>query len=545
MNYTGVNLSPLAPLGLVGVSEMLSSVLLIVLTCFTLILAMVVRYVVCFDPNRCMNLPPGPRPWPLIGNILVFIDADTIHAKLQQLASVHGPIYTVWIGSYPTVVLSGVKQTRDALVNKGAVFSSRPDKYSWQFFTAGRRTVLTTPNCPYWMNVRRLYTKHMLSPEAIAHYSDVRMSEIAKARDAFRRARDSPTQGFDPEPTVRRQMSSIIARMVFGDEFDTKGQEIPMGPGGSLIRRSVYMEDLCERYRKLTMGSVAHLGDYIPSLRHLAASKEVYARYQSLEAEVEAWLMPIVQSRRCHLAKAGYRPDPSSREDFVDVLLSAEGDEKITDVEVMWIVVELVMGATDTTTGTTHWALAYCMAYPDLQTKLYEEIERVVGHDRAVVEADLPNLQYLQAFVKEILRIKPVVALGAPHSTTRDCRLAGYDIPAKTDIIIHAGAMANDEEIWDSPKEFRPERFLEVTEAQRQAFIPFGLGKRICPGMHMGVLQVQITLATLVQTFEWIPGENGRAVDLSERLHFIVIPKTKLCASIRERGDHAILNTQR
>ncbi|CAM6096194.1 unnamed protein product [Calypogeia fissa] len=523
-------------------SIIISSEALFILALCTVILAMALRSILYFDPNRRLNLPPGPRPWPLIGNLLVFVNADTIHSKLRELAKVHGPMYTVWIGSYPTVVLSGIKSTRDAMVRKGAVFSSRPNKYSWQFFTNGCRTLLTSPASPYWHNLRRVYSKRMLSTEAVAHYAEVRTSEINKSVEAFRRAQassesSSPSpSGFDPEPIIRMQMSNIITRMNFGDDFDAEGQEVPMGPGGTLIRRSVYMEALCERYRTITMGSIAHLGDYIPCLRNLPASKTVHSNYKSLEAEVKAWMMPLVKNHRRELAARGYKADSSTRENFIDIFMSLEGEEKLSNIDIMWILVELVMGATDTTTGTTHWALAHCLAYPDAQRRLYDEIVSVVGHDRAVEEADLSNLPYLQAFVKETLRIKSPVALGAPHSTTHDCNLAGYDIPAKTDIIVHAGSLAHDEEIWDSPQEFRPERFLSLTDAQRHAFIPFGLGKRICPGMHMGLLQVQITIATLVQTFEWIPADPESGVDLSEKLHFIVIPNINLRASIRERN---------
>ncbi|CAM6096193.1 unnamed protein product [Calypogeia fissa] len=530
-------------------SIIISSDALFILAVCTLILAMALSYSLYFDPNRWLNLPPGPRPWPLIGNLLVFINADTIHSKLRELAKVHGPMYTVWIGSYPTVVLSGIKSTRDAMLRNGAIFSSRPEKYSWQFFTNGCRTLLTSPASPYWHNLRRVYSKQLLSTEAVSNYAEVRTSEINKSVEAFRRAQassqSSPSpSGFNPEPIIRMQMSTIITRMVFGDDFDVEGQEIPMGPGGALIRRSVYMEALCERYRTITMGSIAHLGDYIPCLRNLPASKAVHSNYKSLEAEVKAWMMPLLKNHRRELAARGYKADSSTRENFIDIFMSLEGEERLSDMDIMWILVELVMAATDTTTGTTHWALAHCLAYPDAQRRLYDEIVSVVGHDRAVEEADLPHLPYLQAFVKETLRIKSPVALGVPHSTTHDCNLAGYDIPAKTDIIVHAGSLANDEEIWDSPQDFRPERFLSLTIEQRHAFIPFGLGKRICPGMYMGLLQVQMTVARLVQAFEWIPADPESGVDLSEKLHFIVVPNTKLRASIRERCPKTGLNTE-
>ena len=181
-------------------------------------------------------------------------------------------------------------------------------------------------------------------------------------------------------------------------------------------------------------------------------------------------------------------------------------------------------GGTDTSTVTMEWAMSELLKNPPIMKKLKAELDAVVGKDRLVQETDVPNLKYLQAVIKETFRLHPVGPLLVPHESTHDCEVAGYQIPAGTRLYVNTWAIGRNPKAWDRPLEFDPERFMTGPDinidikGQDFRLLPFGSGRRGCPGIPLGLLIVQWTMATLVHAFDWtLPeGQDPKDIDMTE-----------------------------
>lgn len=200
-------------------------------------------------------------------------------------------------------------------------------------------------------------------------------------------------------------------------------------------------------------------------------------------------------------------------------------------------------GGTDTSTLTTEWAMSELIKKPSTMEKMKAELDNVVGKQRMVKESDIANLKYLQAVVKETFRLHPVAPILIPHLSMQDCEVSGYHIPARTRLYVNVYAIARSLNVWDRALEFDPERFMQSdgqnVDVRGNDFriLPFGSGRRGCPAISMGIVVVQLALATLVHAFDWsLPlGENPKELDMSEA-HGLTTPRAKpLCLQAHPR----------
>ncbi|XP_065620630.1 xanthotoxin 5-hydroxylase CYP82C4-like [Quercus suber] len=181
----------------------------------------------------------------------------------------------------------------------------------------------------------------------------------------------------------------------------------------------------------------------------------------------------------------------------------------------------LILGASDTSTISLTWALALLLRNPETLTKVQEELDIHIGRERQVKESDMKNLVYLQAILKETMRLYPATPLLVPHESMEDCTLFGYHVPAGTRLIVDLSKLHRDPNVWVDPSEFRPERFLTThkhvdVRGQNFEFIPFGSGRRMCPGISFALQVMQLTLATLLHAFE-ISSPSDELVDMTEK----------------------------
>lgn len=205
---------------------------------------------------------------------------------------------------------------------------------------------------------------------------------------------------------------------------------------------------------------------------------------------------------------------------------------------------DLIAGGTDTSATTVEWAMSELLKQPNLINKATEELDRVIGRERWVEERDFPQLPYIDAIVKETMRLHPVAVMLAPHEALEDCNVSGYDIRKGTRVFINTWSIGRDPAIWDAPEEFRPERFLgKSIDVKGQSFelLPFGSGRRMCPGYSLGLKMIRSSLANMLHGFNWrLPG-NLRAEDLSmeEVYGLATVRKNPLVAVLEPRlSDH-------
>ncbi|KAG0481687.1 hypothetical protein HPP92_012545 [Vanilla planifolia] len=260
-------------------------------------------------------------------------------------------------------------------------------------------------------------------------------------------------------------------------------------------------------------------GDFIPILRpflrgYLRICKEVKDRRLSLFKNY------FVEERK---KLASTKPmDNAGLRCAIDHILDAERKGEINEDNVLYIVENINVAAIETTLWSIEWGLAELVNHPEVQRKVREELDVVLGMGVQITEPDIPRLPYLQAVVKETLRLRMAIPLLVPHMNLHDAKLGGYDIPAESKILVNAWWLANNPQHWKRPEEFRPERFLEE-EAKVEAngndfrYIPFGVGRRSCPGIILALPILAITLGRLVQNFELLPPAGMDKIDTAEK----------------------------
>ena len=190
---------------------------------------------------------------------------------------------------------------------------------------------------------------------------------------------------------------------------------------------------------------------------------------------------------------------------------------------------DLIGGGTDTSAVTVEWAMSELLRNPDVLAKATEELDRVIGRGRLVVEEDMPNLPYVEAVVKETMRLHPVAPLLTPRLSREDVSVGGYDVPAGTRVLINIWAIGRDQAVWEAPMEFRPERFIGGgvdVKGQDFELLPFGSGRRMCPGIGLGLKTVHMILANLLHAFAWRLPDGGAAEELSmEETFGLTVPR--------------------
>jgi trans-cinnamate 4-monooxygenase len=206
----------------------------------------------------------------------------------------------------------------------------------------------------------------------------------------------------------------------------------------------------------------------------------------------------------------------------MDHILEAKDKGEINEDNVLYIVENINVAAIETTLWSIEWGIAELVNHPEIQAKLRHELDTKLGPGVQITEPDVQNLPYLQAVVKETLRLRMAIPLLVPHMNLHDAKLGGFDIPAESKILVNAWWLANNPEQWKKPEEFRPERFLEE-EAKVEAngndfrYLPFGVGRRSCPGIILALPILGITLGRLVQNFELLPPPGQSKIDTSEK----------------------------
>ena len=169
---------------------------------------------------------------------------------------------------------------------------------------------------------------------------------------------------------------------------------------------------------------------------------------------------------------------------------------------------------TETTSSTTEWAMSLLLNHPEALKKAQAEIDEVVGNSRLITAEDVPRLGYLHCVINETLRMYPAAPLLLPHESSADCKVGGYDVPRGTLLIVNAYAIHRDPAVWENPAEFMPERF-EDGKAEGRLLMPFGMGRRKCPGETLALRTVGLVLGTLIQCFDW-DRVDGVEIDMTE-----------------------------
>ncbi|CAL4922771.1 unnamed protein product [Urochloa decumbens] len=474
-----------------------SSVAVVLAT--VLFLVTVLRRCNHHHPKRKYNLPPGPRPWPVIGNLNLI--GTLPHRSVHELSKRYGPLMSLRLGSFRVVVASSVDAARLILKTHDLAFIDRPRMASGRYTGCNYSDVLWAPYGSYWRQARKLWKTEILSPRQLRSHEHVRNEEVrAMLRDIYEHGR---------RPAGERTVALLghllmanlnaISRMVLGKKYVVDGG----GEGPAAAATPEEFKWMIDEF--FFLSGALNVGDMIPWLRWLDPQIK---RIKRLGKRFDRFLERVLEEHEERRRREG---EGFAAVDMVDLLLELADDPSLeVPIErdgVKGFTLDLIVGGTDTSSVTIEWAMSELLRNPDALTKAAEELDRVIGRERLVTEQDIPNLPYMEAVVKEAMRLHPVTPLLAPRMSREDASTGDYDVPSGTLVFVNVWAIGRDPVVWgDAADEFRPERFVGSSldvKGQDFELLPFGSGRRMCPGIGLGLKMVQLVLANLLHAFAW------------------------------------------
>ncbi|KAL2243031.1 flavonoid 3'-monooxygenase [Sesamum indicum] len=457
--------------------------------------------------RRSVRLPPGPRPWPIVGNLLQL--GPKPHQSMAALARVYGPLMHLKMGFVNVVVAASAGVAEQFLKVHDANFSNRPPNAGAEYVAYNYQDMVFAPYGPRWRLLRKICAVHVFSAKALDDFRHVRQEEVGILTRALASAGQTPAR---LGQMLNVCATNAIARVMLGRRV------VGHRHGGGDEKAEEFKAMVVEL---MVLGGVFNIGDFIPPLQGFDL-QGVIAKLKKLHKRFDAFLSGILEEHKINGSQGS-----NGYQDLLSMLISLNDDSdgaggKLTDTEIKALLLNLFAAGTDTTSSTVEWAIAELIRHPDILAQAQQELDSVVGRDRHVLESDLPQLHFLQAVVKENFRLHPSTPLSLPRMADESCEINGYFIPKGSTLLVNVWAIARDPDLWSNPLEFQPARFLPggerpVVDVKGNDFelIPFGAGRRVCAGMSLGIRMVQLLIATLIHAFDFDLADGQLAETLS------------------------------
>ncbi|XP_068644714.1 piperic acid synthase CYP719A37-like [Aristolochia californica] len=459
--------------------------------------------------------PPGPGKLPIIGNLHQLArGGNLMHHTLAELARLHGPAMTIWIGSRtPMIVVSNAELAWEVLVSKSSDYASRTISPTVKAIFGGFSTISTSDAGSSWNALKRGLQNGPLGPSIVSAQSEQHEKDLLTMIGRMKQqAAETKDHVIQPLSNIRRATIRLLSHVCFGARVESE----------SFVES---LDEILEATIKIT--SYGSLAEAFPFVSFLPSVHRLRRMILDLKSQIIQVLRPYLQQS----------PPTHS---FLHVLRSQHLPEDV----IISNIYEVFLLGVDSTASTIVWALAFLIHHQNVQEKVYKEIVNQSGGGGQMVKMeDVGKLQYLQAVVKETMRMKPIAPMAVPHGAAKDTKLKGRRVGKGTRVMVNIHALHYDPEVWEHPDSFKPERFLTRSndgdggkqQSVEQWFIPFGAGLRTCAGMELGKLQVALALGNLVRAFKWSPEIDGDLPDLSEQMRIILMMKNPLRAKIATR----------
>ncbi|GLT81795.1 hypothetical protein SLE2022_002280 [Rubroshorea leprosula] len=479
-----------------------------------------------------LQLPPGPRQLPIIGNLHQI--GAIPHQSFAEMSKKHGPVMLVHLGFVPTLIVSSAEAAKELFKAHDLDCCSRPPLTGSGKLSYNYLDVAFTAYGDYWREMRRLYVIELLSIKRVQSFGFVREEEVEFLIKSISEFSKLGT----PVNLSEKLMSltaDVTCRVAFGKSFRERGYEDFGADYEEVIHEALAM-----------LGSFA-AADFFPYFGWIVDRiTGLHRRLERNFKKLDAFFQKVLDDHLC----SGRRITEEEQEDIIDVLIKigkyekASGTEKITHNHIKAILMDLFLAGSDTSAISMAWAMAELAKNPRVMKKAQEEIRNSVGNKGKVSETDIEKLAYLKAVVKENWRLHPPVTLLLPREAITRFYVSGYIIDSKTRIQVNVWAIGRDPNVWENPQEFYPERFLDSPidfKGQNYEFLPFGSGRRICPGVHKAVAIVELTLANLLYCFDWklpegmteedICMEEEAGITVHKKVPLKLIPVEYQCSS--------------
>ncbi|KAL4308155.1 hypothetical protein GQ457_01G002470 [Hibiscus cannabinus] len=366
-------------------------------------------------------------------------------------------------------------------------FCSRPDQRGTRRLSYNSIDVGFSPYNDYWREMRKLCVVHLFG--RVQQYRPIREDEVARLMDKICRF-SGDSKPVNLSEAMMRLSSTIICRVGFGKRYDEEGAERSRFHG-LLNQTQALLSSFC-------------FSDYFPLMGWVDRLTGFHNRLEKIFKELDTFYQELIDE---HLDPN--RPKPEEN-DIIDVLLQISKDGgfpfDLSIDHIKAILMNVFIAGTDTSAATVTWVMSFLMKNPKYLKKTQAEVRSLIGKKGFLKEDDIQSLTYLKAVITETLRLQPIAPLLLPRETLRKCSIGGYEVPAKSLVHVNAWAIGRDPKAWENPEEFCPERFIGSSvdyKGQHFELIPFGAGRRMCPGMRMGVATVELALANLLYKFDW------------------------------------------
>ncbi|XP_050375162.1 geraniol 8-hydroxylase-like [Argentina anserina] len=439
-------------------------------------------------------LPPGPKPYPLVGNL--FELGDKPHVSLTKLSQRYGPIISLQLGQLITVVVSSPTLAKEILQTHDQVFCNRNPTDVVRACKYNEYSLGWLPVQARWRKLRTICNLQLFAPKVLdANYSNRRVK-------------------------VQKFIDDVNESMRAGEAIDVGGAAFTTSL--NLLSQTIFSTDLAHpssetarAFQKTFWGISEEMGkpnvaDYFPLLTKLdpqGIRRRATYYFQKILGILDRMIHQRLELRRGH--------NYITTNDMLDTLLNIS-EEKMEDMdmrETQILFLDLLVAGTETSSATLEWAMAELLHNPKILLKAQAELEQVIGKGKLVEESDVARLPYLQAILKETFRLHPTVPLLVPRTAGANVEIGGYIVPKGARVLINAWAIGKDPNTWENPNLFMPERFLGLDNqidftGKNCELIPFGGGRRMCPGLPLAIRMLHLMLGSLLNCFDW-KLENG------------------------------------
>ncbi|KAK1555102.1 hypothetical protein Q3G72_021894 [Acer saccharum] len=465
--------------------------------------------------------PESGRAWPVIGHLHLLGGSEPAHRVFGNMADKYGPIFTVKMGVHRTLVVSNWEIAKECFTTNDKIFANRPKTVAMELLGYNFSMIGFSPYGPYWRQVRKITTLELLTNHRLEKFKHVRESVMKNSlKELYERSNSSNKVSIEMRKWFEDATLNLILRLIVGKRCNAQEGG---GSGGWREELTTFME----------LSGKFLVSDALPFLRWLdigGDEKSMKKTAKELDIVVQGWLEEHKKKR----ASGEIKED----EDFMDVMITILREDpqlyhgRDADTVNKATCLAMILVASDTTTVTLTWALTLLLNHRNILRKAQNELDTQVGLERQVKESDIKNLVYLQAILKETMRLYPAAPLSLPHESTEDCTVSGYHIPAQTQLLVNLWKIQRDPAVWSDPCEFQPERFLTThkdfdVRGQNFEYLPFGSGRRMCPGVSFALQVLQLALASLLHGFD-LETESNELVDTSEGIGLTFVKATPL-----------------
>ncbi|KAL2626883.1 hypothetical protein AAZX31_07G149900 [Glycine max] len=437
--------------------------------------------------------------------------------KTKRLGQVYGPLMHLQLGEVFTVIVSSAEYAKEIMKTHDVIFATRPHILAADIFSYGSTNTIGAPYGNYWRQLRKICTVELLTQKRVNSFKPIREEELTNLIKMIDSHKGSP---INLTEEVLVSIYNIISRAAFGMKCKDQEEFI------SAVKEGV------------TVAGGFNVADLFPSAKWLQPVTGLRPKIERLHRQIDRILLDIINEHKDAKAKAK-EDQGEAEEDLVDVLLKfPDGHDSKQDIcltinNIKAIILDIFGAGGETAATAINWAMAEMIRDPRVLKKAQAEVRAVYNMKGMVDEIFIDELQYLKLVVKETLRLHPPVPLLVPRVCGESCGIGGYHIPVKSMVIVNAWAIGRDPNYWTQPERFYPERFIDSSieyKGTNFEYIPFGAGRRLCPGITFGLKNVELALAFLLFHFDWkLPnGMKNEDLDMTQQFGVTVRRKADL-----------------